>query len=666
MLRWLASKFEQKRAVLQVRLERTVAKERVASRTLDAQLDWRKQGNASLDAGDLEGAARFYQQGIDLSPQDPDAWVNLGFVKCEQGLFAQAKPLIERALELDASNADAWYMLGATCKQMPHCDGSEVETCLKKALQLQPARAEFVSAVGQWLLQQGRTHEAVVCYRRAQAVAPLYAGSLNNLGLALHRLGDVYSAVTEFQKALALEPSNVQFLCNLGGSLQISGDLGAAVESYRAALAVDPDSKVAHHNLLYALSFEERCQPLDYLTAAREFGVRMAAKARPFSHSGRFSAMQDAPPLRVGCVSGDLRDHAVGYFLEQVVQHIRPDTLTLVAYSNSDVQDELTLRLKPFFSAWNAVAGLDDEALATQIYLDKIDILIDLAGHTAGNRLPVFAWRPAPVQVAWLGYWASTGLAEMDYVLVDEVSVPRSGENMFSEKLMYLADTRFCFTPPVLEPLSECSALPAYKNGYVTFGSFQVLSKMSQASLCAWSKVLLGTSNSRLRLQNWQLAYPTARENVLTRLEQLGVQRDRVSLHGGSTRQAYLAAYSQVDLILDTHPFPGGTTTLEALWMGVPTLTQTGTKLIERQGESILRCAGLDHWVAFNEPAYVALALAHAADWAGLAELRSTLRSRVRLSPLFNAPAFADALEQALGAIWRKKTSQISQDHDVS
>jgi protein O-GlcNAc transferase len=660
MLKWLATKFEQKRAGLQARLENSVAKQLVAAPTSSAdQLDWRKLGNAALDAGNLNEAARCYQQGLDLAPDDPDAWVNLGFVKFEQGSYTQAKPLIEQALALDAKNADAWYILGGIHGRMQDCDWSQVEVCFKKALQLQPGRAEFVNSVGQLLLQLGRTHEAAVCYRRAEEIAPLDAGCLNNLGLAMHRLGDVYSAVTVFQKALALAPSNAQFLCNLGGSLQISGDLKAAAKSYRAALEVNPDYTDAHHNLLYALSFEESCQPPDYLIAAREFGGRMAAKAKPFSHQVGSVAPQDARPLRVGLVSGDLRNHAVGYFLENVVQHIRAEKMVLVAYSNSDVEDELTLRLKPFFSEWNSVAGLKDDALAAQIYSDKIDILIDLAGHTAGNRLPVFAWRPAPVQVAWLGYWASTGLAEIDYVLVDEVSLPRSAESMFSEKLWYLPDTRFCFTPPAADELPECAPLPAYKNGHVTFGSFQVLSKMSNASLLAWSKVLAGVPKSRLRLQNWQLAYPTARENLLKRLDQLGVDRDRVSLHGGSTRKEYLAAYSAVDVILDTHPFPGGTTTLEALWMGVPTLTQTGATLIERQGASILCCAGLDNWVASDEKEYVALALAHATDLASLSELRTTLRARVSLSPLFNAASFANAFEKALLGMWFAKEKQV-------
>jgi predicted O-linked N-acetylglucosamine transferase (SPINDLY family) len=353
-------------------------------------------------------------------------------------------------------------------------------------------------------------------------------------------------------------------------------------------------------------------------------------------------------------VSGDLRNHAVGYFLENVLAHIRPEKFVLVAYSNANVnaEDELTLRMKPSFSEWNSVVGLKDDLLAEKIHSDNIDILIDLAGHTAGNRLPVFAWRPAPVQLTWLGYWASTGVSEVDYILADEISVPRSSEFLFSEKIWYLPDTRFCFSPPAVDASTASSPLPAYRNGYITFGSFQVLSKMNDASLVAWSKVLTEVPNSRLRLQNWQLGHPVAKQKMLEKFEELGVQPDRVSMFGGSSRTEYLRAYSEVDVILDTHPFPGGTTTLEALWMGVPTVTQTGATLIARQGESILRCAGLGNWVASDEQEYVTLALTHVADLASLNELRSSLRERISLSPLFNAASFANVFEEALTGMW--------------
>jgi protein O-GlcNAc transferase len=722
MLTWLAKKFEQKRAGLQAHLEKSaVIEAKKIPASSEYPLHWRKMGNAALDAGNLDEAGRCYQTALDFAPDDSLACINLGFVKFEQNLHAEAQPLIERALAIDAKNVDAWYILGGinwrledwqaaesayrqaiqikSDFEMAYLDlcglllqhdrvesakslmqeaiannpksalpyfflgnincqqalWSDAEICFKKALQLQPANANFVNALGQLLLQEGRAVEAADCYKRAAKITPLNAGALNNRGLALHRIGDVYAAIEVFQEALLLEEENAQILCNLGGSLQISGDLKSAAESYRAALNVNPDYTDAHHNLLYALSFLGDCQPNEYLSAAREFGARIAARAIPFSQWTESAGTLDVRPLRVGLVSGDFRNHAVGYFLENVLAHIRPEKLVLVAYSNLNADDELTLRIKPFFPEWNSVVGMKDDDLAKKIHSDKIDILIDLAGHTAGNRLPVFAWRPAPLQLTWLGYWASTGVTEIDYILVDQVSVPKSSEFMFSEKIWYLPDTRFCISPPPVDASTASSPLPAYRNGHITFGSFQVLSKMNDQSLAVWSKVLAEVPNSRLRLQNWQLGYPVARQRLLEKLEELGVQPERVTMHGGSDRTEYLQAYSEVDVILDTYPFPGGTTTLEGLWMGVPTVTQTGSTLIERQGESILRCAGLGNWVASDEQEYVLLARAHVTDLASLAELRSSLRWRVGLTPLFNAASFANGLENALQGMWRAK-----------
>jgi len=722
MLKWLAKKFEQKRAGLQARLEKSVGNEttKIAASSEDA-LHWRKLGNAALDTGNLSEAARCYGLALDSAPDDSLAWVNLGFVKFEQDLHAEAKPLIERTLAFDAINVDAWYILGGinwrladwqgaetayrqaiyiksdfeiayldlcrlflqldrvesaklliqeaiavnpssahlyfylgkiNCQQ---ADWSAAEVCFKNALKLQPDNKEFVNSLGQLFLKEERASEAADYYKRAAKITQLDVGCLNNQGLALHRIGDVYAAIEAFQKALVLAPENAQILCNLGGSLQISGDLKASIESYRAALKVDPDYTDARQNLLYAMSFSRDCQPSEYLNAARKFGARIAARAEPFSQWLGTTVPLAVRPLRIGFVSGDLRNHAVGYFLENVLAHIRPEKLVLVAYSNSNVEDELTRRIKPFFSEWHSVAGLKDKFLAEKIHSDNIDILIDLAGHTAGNRLPVFAWRPAPVQITWLGYWASTGVSEVDYILTDEVSVPKSAEFMFSEKIWYLPDTRFCFSPPLDDVLTASSPLPAYRNGHITFGSFQVLSKLNDESLLVWSKVLAEVPNSRLRLQNWQLGYPVARQKLLERLEMLGVQSDRVSLQGGSSRTEYLQAYSEVDVILDTHPFPGGTTTLEALWMGVPTVTHTGAKLIARQGESILRCSGLENLVASDEQEYVALALALVTDLAYLDDLRSSLREQISLSPLFNGASFANVFEEALQEMWLAK-----------
>jgi protein O-GlcNAc transferase len=273
-----------------------------------------------------------------------------------------------------------------------------------------------------------------------------------------------------------------------------------------------------------------------------------------------------------------------------------------------------------------------------------------LAGHTGQSRLAVFAWRPAPVQVSWLGYWATTGVAEIDFLLVDETSVHADEAKFHSERLWFLPDTRLCFSPPDVPFPIEPGPLPALTNGYVTFGSFQALSKVSDATLVAWSEILALQPNARLRLQSKPFWHGESVTHMNDRLRSAHIDISRVDLIASTAWEFYLAAYTDIDVILDTFPFPGGTTTAEALWMGVPTVTLMGQTLVGRQGASMLRCAGLDDWIAANEQEYVRIALEKVTDLAALVDLRATLRASVLASPLFDGARFAKNLESAL---WR-------------
>jgi protein O-GlcNAc transferase len=388
------------------------------------------------------------------------------------------------------------------------------------------------------------------------------------------------------------------------------------------------------------------------LLEAREYGARVSARAKPYAQ-WLCPAFTEARPLRVGFVSGDLHFHPVGLFLESVLAHLDPAKLTLIAYSSCPAEDDVSERLKRFFAAWHSVATLSDEDLARKIHGDKIDILVDLAGHTALNRLPVFAWKPAPLQVSWLGYWASTGVAEMDYILVDPVSVPQSEARYFSEKLWYLPDTRLCFSPPITAESVEVTGLPAQSKGYLTFGSYQALNKINDRTLAAWSRVLAELPAARLRVQSRPLSYPGTVADMRRRLAAAQIDIERVDLVGGASRDQYLASYADVDVVLDTFPFPGGTTTAEALWMGVPTVTLSGNSLLARQGESMMRCVGLTDWVAPDDDEYVKLALAQVRDLNKLGELRASLRLRALDSPLFGAKRFAENLESAFANMAR-------------
>jgi len=281
-----------------------------------------------------------------------------------------------------------------------------------------------------------------------------------------------------------------------------------------------------------------------------------------------------------------------------------------------------------------------------------VHVLLDLSGHTAHNRLPVFAWKPAPVQASWLGYFATTGVAEMDYLMTSEVAVPQAHRNHFTESVWYLPDIWLCFTPPKLE--LPVNTLPALTNGYLTFGCFQRLDKISDTALSAWGHILRARPRAKLLLANKELCNQTTVVQFTQRLEEQGIDPARVDLQGAAkSRGDYLARYNNVDVMLDTFPYPGVTTTCEALWMGVPTLTLAGDTLLSRQGAGMLVPAGLSDWVAYSEEGYVEKAIQLTSDLPKLAALRAGLRQQVLASPVYDAPRFARNFEAALWGMWR-------------
>ena len=326
--------------------------------------------------------------------------------------------------------------------------------------------------------------------------------------------------------------------------------------------------------------------------------------------------------------------------------------MRLVAYATAACNDPVADRLKASCVAWHDVQGLSDQALAERIHGDRIDVLIDLAGHSAHNRLPMFAWRPSPVQMTWLGYFATTGIEAIDYLLADPWTLPESQEEYFTEKVWRLPETRLCFTAP--DPTPRVADLPMLAAGHITFGCFNNVSKVTDAVMSAWSRVLDAVPRSTLLLKSPQLGDVAVRARFMDRLMGHGLSAERLLLDGLSSRQDYLAAYGRVDIALDPFPYTGGTTTAEALWMGVPVLTLAGESFLSRQGVGLLENIGLHDWVAPDVEHYVGMAAGHAMNPGGLAELRSGLPSRMLASPIMDAPRFARHFEAALREIWQR------------
>ncbi|HZX32258.1 MAG TPA: tetratricopeptide repeat protein [Rhodocyclaceae bacterium] len=526
-------------------------------------------------------------------------------------------------------------------------DAEEAERLLQRAVACEPGNAVAWSNLSVVLQGKEQLEEAVEAGYRAVELSDHWAVPHNNLGLALKDLGRLSESETILRQAIRIDPAYPEAWSNLGLTEQSQGYIAEAESCFRKALQLNDQYFRAHSNLLFLLNYSSDYSKEIRLREARAFGRAVAKMARKYSD---WNCKPEPKRLRVGLVSGDLRNHPVGYFLESFLGSLGSLGIEWIAYPTNLQVDDLTARIRTSFAAWHPLAGLSDEEAARLIHGDGVHILLDLAGHTDHNRLSVFAWKPAPVQVSWLGYFATTGVAEMDYILADPEGVPETAQDQFIESVRYLPETRLCFAPPKTD--LPVSSLPALSNGAVTLGSFQNLSKITPEVLEVWAQVLHGIPEARLRLQCSQLADTAVRERLLGQLRSLGIDSNRVALHGPMSRADYLAAYAEVDFLIDTFPYPGGTTTCEALWMGVPTLTLAGDSMLARQGASLMDAAGLPEWVAADRKSFVAKAIAFAASPGELAALRAGLRSRVEKSPLFDGKRFGENFEVVLRGLW--------------
>jgi len=644
------------------------------SQTIDA-------GLAHHRAGRLEQAQAHYEHALQRVPRHADALHLLGVVAMQQSRHADALDLIARAIEIspqavyydnlgctlrswgkllaaaeshrqaiaiEPDNARAHNNLGSVLHQLRL--PAAAAASFRAATELKPDFAEAHSNLGNVLRELGALDAAVEHCRTALALNPAFGEAHNKLGNALKDQKQLAEAAACYERALVLLPQEAQVPLNLGIVRREQSRSGAAIACFRQALALRPSWPHAWSNLLFSLSFAEGTAPADYLAEAVEFGRRIGGAARPYT-VWRTGTDADAP-LRIGLVSGDLRSHPVGFFLESVVAHFDAARVQLFAYVTRPYEDALTARVKPRFAAWRSLVELDDEAAARTIWDDGIHILVDLAGHTDGNRLAVFAWKPAPVQVSWIGYFASTGLAAIDYVLGDDCALPANEAHHFVERPWRLPHSYLCFTPP--EPPVAIDAAPLRADRAFTFGCFGDLAKMNDRVAAVWSRILRAVPGSRLFLKAPQFDDATARAATLARFAASGIGAERLLLEGASPRADYLAAYNRVDITLSPFPYPGGTTTAESLWMGVPVLCRRGDRFLGHLCESVLHGAGLADWIAADDDDYVARAVAIAEDRERLAALRGGLRERVLASPLCDAPRFARTLESAFAEMWRE------------
>ena len=565
----------------------------------------------------------------------------------QAGRYVDAEKLSLSITQEFPEHQFTWKVLGATLKQMGKINESLIPG--QKSVQLNPQDNEAHNNLGGILQELGRLDEAETSYRQAITLKPDYADAHNNLGVILQKFRRLKEAETSYRQAITLKPDYAIAHKNLGVVLQKLGRLNEAESSCKKAIALKPDYAEAHSNLLFLYS-GFMYESSHYLKKAREYGQQIAKSV--VSKYSTWLCVGNTKILRVGMVSGDLKNHPVGYFLEEFLNQLGEFDFELYAYTTQSNEDDLTLRIKPGFTRWKSLVGISDVDAADRIYNDGIHILIDLSGHTAQNRLPIFAWKPAPVQISWLGYFASTGVAEIDYILGDPYVTPTEEANHFSEKIWQLPESYICFTEP--EVNIDVVSLPALNKKKVTFGCFNKIARITDSVVRVWSEILHAVPTAVLFLKDENFDVESVRDSFYDRFKVNGIQKDRLILEGESPRSKYLAAYNRVDIALSPFPYGGGTTSREGLWMGVPVITMQGNYFLSHLGESIAHNTDLSDWIAVNEEDYVAKAIAFSTDLEGLEKLRSRLRAQVLSCPLFDAERFANHFKNALRGMWKR------------
>lgn len=637
------------------------------------------------NAGDLPAAEKLYRQILKSDPDQPVALHLLGVVALQVGRHDVAEESINKAIAIKPDYAEAHNNLGAALKGQGRLD--EAVACYETAIRIDPGFANAHYNLANALKDLGRADDCLKPYRRAIAINPDYADAHTNLGLALQGLGRTEEARSHYQTAVRIEPGSATAQTNLGNALMDLGqldeaalhhrraieidpkfaeghynlgnslkDLGqvdTAIAHYRTAMSIRPDYADAHSNLLLTLHYLD-CPASDLFAEHKAWNDHHAEAAAPATAGPDARSDRDRR-LHIGFVSGDLRKHSVSYFLQPLFSAYDRKRLTVTCYSNARLhhEDHVTAELRQLVDGWRQIAHLDDQTASEQVRADEVDILVDLSGHTKGNRLGVFARKPAPVQATWLGYPDTIGLTAIDYRIVDDMTDPKGvADDLSVERLVRLPEGFLCYAPLADAPAVAPS--PGKSRDHIVFASFNNLSKISPDVVAAWAQILNAVPESELLLKGRSFSCDAVRRHYLSLFEAQSIAPERLSLLERSpSTQDHLALYGRADIGLDTFPYNGTTTTCEALWMGVPVIAMRGDRHSARVGASVLTQIGLPDLVTDDVEGYIDTAVALARDSDRLDGLRENMRSRMQASPLLDATGFAKKMQQAFEDMWR-------------
>jgi len=503
----------------------------------------------------------------------------------------------------------------------------------------------------------GNRDAALQWMRHAHAIDPQNPVLEMNLGAIHHGRGELDEAASHYARAIERRPDYAEAWLNYGNAALYAGDAATAVTRFDRALQSSPHLDKALAKIIYALSYVPDATPSAIRERAQDWDRRFAL---PRCVPGpAFADRRPDRPLRIGYVFPDLANHPIGHFMIGVLAHHARDRFEAVVYSERAVEDEMSVAMKKMAASWCKTLGLSDSALIDRISSDRIDILVDLAGYTSGNRLRVFTARPAPVQLTWMGSVGTTGLAAMDGLIADRFHIPPGHEAGYVERIFRLRDSFVCFTPPAYAP--AVGEAPFRRNGFVTFGCFSNPAKIGPPLIESWAAILQRTPLSRLRLRYRWMDARANRQRIESQFAALGIERDRLIIQGELPHADLLAAYGEIDIALDTWPYSGGATTLEALWMGCPVVTRPEERFASRHSYSFLATLGLRELIASDTAAYVDAAAKLAADQSLLSSLRATLRDRMAGSALCDPARFTDSLEAVYREAWSAHSASSSE-----
>ncbi len=660
----------------------------VLRRYPDSFFVWNILGAAqSNQVGQMEQAAVAFKKVISLKPDHAEGFYNLATALNDLNRPDEALDAADKALALQPRYAEAFYVKGNAHKHQGQL--SEAIASYRKAISLQPNYDDAHNNMGTALKEQGKLDEAIEAYKKALIINETAPDIYTNLATTYKALENFDQAVEYFEKAVSRQPDNVaaikelavfyleigkrvegqrlleqalkvnpesprmmQALADIHGS---QGEINKAVDLYLQALTLVPNDVSIHTAMMFCVQSQDIDKTINRMELAKRIND-MVSPTKKYTHNTQTPKV-DGGKINIGFVSADLHQHPVGFFIKPLMQSIDKSRFNVHVFSNSEKDTAETKVIRAAATEWHEITRISDERVAKLVNELEIDVLIDLHGYTLYHRLAVFAYRPAPVQMTWLGYFATTGLDEMDYVIGDSHTLPDHTRDDFTEEFARLPNSYLCFGEPEYD--LPVSATPAVKNGFITFGCFNNVNKIKEDVIALWSRILKEVPDSKIYFKG--STYKGDKTLwIAAEFKKHDIEADRLMFAGGSPRPELLASYANVDIALDPFPYPGGTTTCEALWMGVPTVSKSGTVFVSQIAQTIAHNSGRPELCTGSNDEYLAAAVLLAGDIEKLKNDREERRDKLKETFLFNGDLFSRDFEQLMSQVVEKASSKAA------